>query len=317
MVMTETNAPLPEPTSTITITRTPAPVTYNIKFLIFHDYDGNGTWDLESNEPPIPGIAVHVGDLNCLSGSDGTCIIGNIIGGTHRYLVQDQSGKFRWILPSVNDANEVSEAATIELEGDIEIYLPLAEGRMVLPFTFNAEYFVSSWYDRNINNGIVENWFGEVDENLDRTGYSASTNVQDGHYALDFLFTNSTPIVAADAGRINRIIVDSSVPPEYNHSIIGIDRDDGYQFDYGHVVLLESLREGQRVKRGDVIGYAGERPPSQSAPTGAFLDYPYIVHFGINPPGSRSYSDSIDPFLPNLWTISEYDYARVRIVETQ
>jgi len=73
------------------------------------------------------------------------------------------------------------------------------------------------------------------------------------HWGMDFTAPTGTEIYATGDGTISRIR--SSKRGFGNHIII--DHGFGYQTLYAHMNRFNNLRVGQKVKRGDIIGYVG------------------------------------------------------------
>jgi murein DD-endopeptidase MepM/ murein hydrolase activator NlpD len=109
------------------------------------------------------------------------------------------------------------------------------------------------------------------------------------HEALDILAPRGTPVLAADDGRIVKLL--HSVPGglTINHAA---DYDDRIVFYYAHLDgYADGLREGAKVARGDVIGFVGTT--GNAAP-----DAPHL-HFTIYrlPPGKEWWKGTaINPF---------------------
>ena len=72
------------------------------------------------------------------------------------------------------------------------------------------------------------------------------------HYGVDFTAKTGTPIYATGDGRISR--ADNRAVGFGNH--VRIDHGFGYTSIYAHMSKIE-VRRGNRVKRGDLIGYVG------------------------------------------------------------
>ena len=72
------------------------------------------------------------------------------------------------------------------------------------------------------------------------------------HYGMDFTAKKGTPIYATGNGRIKR--ADNRSSGYGNH--IRIDHGFGYVSLYAHLSKF-NVRRGQKVKRGDIIGYVG------------------------------------------------------------
>ncbi|MDR9458025.1 MAG: M23 family metallopeptidase [Salegentibacter sp.] len=85
------------------------------------------------------------------------------------------------------------------------------------------------------------------------------TKVRKFHYGMDFTAPRGTPIYATGNGRIER--ADNRSTGYGNH--IRIDHGYGYTSLYAHLHKY-NVRVGQRVLRGDVIGYVGSTGRSQA-----------------------------------------------------
>ena len=101
-------------------------------------------------------------------------------------------------------------------------------------------------------------------ENLKRMasgfGYRSDpfTKIRKMHNGMDFTAATGTPIFAAGDGVINR--ADAAASGYGNHVVIS--HGFGYETLYAHMSRY-NCRPGQRVKRGDVIGYVGSTGRSQ------------------------------------------------------
>jgi len=90
------------------------------------------------------------------------------------------------------------------------------------------------------------------------------------HQAIDILAPRNTPVLAAGNGTIVKLF--ESVPG--GHTIYQFDPSERYCYYYAHLQrYAKGLREGDRVERGQVIGYVGT---SGNAPP----DTPHL-HFAI------------------------------------
>lgn len=92
------------------------------------------------------------------------------------------------------------------------------------------------------------------------------------HKGTDMFAARGTPLVAVGDGTVRR---------GYNAlggNTIWLDADHGNRYYYAHLDSFpEGLVDGQRVSRGQVVGYVGD---TGNAPPGA-----YHLHFGIYPSG--------------------------------
>ncbi|MBI5279691.1 MAG: M23 family metallopeptidase [Burkholderiales bacterium] len=74
------------------------------------------------------------------------------------------------------------------------------------------------------------------------------------HKAIDIMAAWGTPVVAADDGRIEKI----SRNRGGGLSLYQVDSSGRFVYYYAHLAgYADGLREGQDVRRGDVIGYVG------------------------------------------------------------
>ncbi|MCM5703839.1 peptidoglycan DD-metalloendopeptidase family protein [Larsenimonas salina] len=94
------------------------------------------------------------------------------------------------------------------------------------------------------------------------------------HYGTDFAMKTGTPIEAAGAGRVTKVV---------NHALAGlyvvITHDNGYKTRYLHL-SRSVVRPGQRVKMGQKIAYSG----NSGRTTGPHLHYEVIVNnHRVNP----------------------------------
>jgi murein DD-endopeptidase MepM/ murein hydrolase activator NlpD len=100
--------------------------------------------------------------------------------------------------------------------------------------------------------------------------------IQHLHTGLDFTAPVGTEIYAAGDGTIKEV---NSEPRGYGNHII-ISHGFGYETLYAHMSKFNGLRPGQKVKRGEVIGFVGNTGTS----TGPHLHYEVIKNGDkINP----------------------------------
>lgn len=85
------------------------------------------------------------------------------------------------------------------------------------------------------------------------------TKVRKFHEGMDFSARTGTPIFATGDGVVTR--ADATASGYGNHIII--THGYGYQTLYGHLSKYKAKR-GQRVKRGDIIGYVGSTGRSEA-----------------------------------------------------
>ncbi|MCY4217423.1 MAG: M23 family metallopeptidase [Flavobacteriaceae bacterium] len=105
------------------------------------------------------------------------------------------------------------------------------------------------------------------------------------HRGVDFTVEQGTPIYATGDGIVER--VSSRVPGFGKH--IKINHGFGYQSLYAHLSQY-NVRKGQRVRRGDLIGYSGNTGRS----TGPHLHYE-IIKDGVHQNPIHFYYGSLTP----------------------
>ena len=90
------------------------------------------------------------------------------------------------------------------------------------------------------------------------------------HEALDILAPRNTPVVAVDAGTIARLFFSKAG----GITVYQSDPTNAYIYYYAHLEkYADGLKEGQKVKRGELLGYVGT---TGNAPR----DTPHL-HFAI------------------------------------
>lgn len=85
------------------------------------------------------------------------------------------------------------------------------------------------------------------------------TKVRKFHAGMDFSSRTGTPVFATGDGVVRR--ADNTASGYGNHIVLG--HGYGYETLYGHLSRYKS-RVGQRVKRGDIIGYVGSTGRSEA-----------------------------------------------------
>ena len=85
------------------------------------------------------------------------------------------------------------------------------------------------------------------------------TKIRKFHYGMDFTAKTGTPIYATGDGVVYK--ADASLSGYGNH--VEINHGYGYKTLYAHLSKY-NCRPGQRVKRGDIIGYVGSTGRSQA-----------------------------------------------------
>ena len=85
------------------------------------------------------------------------------------------------------------------------------------------------------------------------------TKARKFHYGMDFTSPRGTPVYASGHGVVSR--ADNNATGYGNH--IRIDHGYGYESLYAHLYKY-NVRKGQRVKRGDLIGFVGSTGRSEA-----------------------------------------------------
>ncbi|MBB1138665.1 M23 family metallopeptidase [Myroides sp. WP-1] len=104
------------------------------------------------------------------------------------------------------------------------------------------------------------------------------TKIKKFHSGMDFSVNIGTPIYATGDGRVTRA---NNQLSGYGN-LIEVEHGYGYQTRYAHLSKY-NVKEGQTVKRGDIIGYAG----STGRSSGPHLHYE--VHYKGNPVNPLNY----------------------------
>ena len=108
------------------------------------------------------------------------------------------------------------------------------------------------------------------------------------HEAIDIHAPRGTPVVATDDGRVVKLF--HSVPG--GRTIYQADRANEFVYYYAHLdAYADGLREGNVVKRGDVIGYVGST--GNASPKAPHLHFAML----LLPPGKEWWKGTaINPF---------------------
>jgi murein DD-endopeptidase MepM/ murein hydrolase activator NlpD len=109
-----------------------------------------------------------------------------------------------------------------------------------------------------------------------------------GREAIDIAAPRGTRVLAVDDGKVAKLF--SSVPGGL--TLYQFDRDQRFAYSYAHLDrYADGVREGVRVRRGDVIGYVG----TTGNATGAAPHLRFAV-FRLGPERQWWKGDAIDPF---------------------
>jgi len=108
------------------------------------------------------------------------------------------------------------------------------------------------------------------------------------HEAIDIAAPRGTRVLAVDDGKVAKLF--TSVPGGL--TVYQFDPDERFAYYYAHLDrYAEGLREGMRLRRGDVIGYVGT---SGDAPPDA--PHLHFAVFRLGPERQWWKGEAIDPF---------------------
>ncbi len=243
---------------------------YVLSVFAFHDFNGNGNHD--HGEPPIKGIVVSTAGLFGVTGPDGKCELGHLTEGVYDLAVQDPSGKFRYILPSVSEVKPIDNGLGIVVDEDREVMVPLGEGFLTVPTRRRARYKIGNFVD-----------VGDVFNHTFMRDWREKQLTYPGHQGIDFDISDKT-VVAAAPGIIigaerglqdigTRVVIYHPNSGESSHNLFLTEYNDlkklhnsvkplpfdynrfkADPWDYINSLDLENL---QRVERADTVGYTG------------------------------------------------------------
>ena len=117
------------------------------------------------------------------------------------------------------------------------------------------------------------------------------------HEGIDFTAPTGTPIYSTGNGVVSKV---EFMSRGYGNNVV-INHGFGYQTLYGHMSKF-NVKPGQRISRGDIIGYVG----STGSSTGPHVHYE-VIKGGIK----------IDPINYFFNDLSADDYEKVRIIASQ
>lgn len=166
-------------------------------------------------------------------------------GGINRYKELEGYDNSELVINTSKRVDVISKALAIQSKSLDEI-LKLAKEKNSLLSAIPAIQPV-----RNENLKQVASGFGYRNDPF--------TKVRKFHEGMDFSAKTGTPIFATGDGVVQR--ADNSVSGYGNHIVIR--HGFGYETLYGHLSKYK-CRPGQRVKRGDIIGYVGSTGRSEA-----------------------------------------------------
>jgi hypothetical protein len=134
------------------------------------------------------------------------------------------------------------------------------------------------------------------------------TNQPDFHPGLDI----ATPVGARVQAPADGVVVSTGIKGSYGNAIV-IDHGYGVVTRYGHLSGF-NVRPGQRVRRGDVIGFVGQTGRATTS-TAASASPVWTIHEAG--PASRESSESRLPREtadPKTVVASRFDHGRGRLL---
>ena len=272
---TATPTETPKPTDTPMPTATPTLIpTYTLSGVVFFDYNGNGQQN--EGEPPIEGATIQVAGLSTTSGDDGVYTLAGVPYGTHNLGISKDG--FTYIALSVAALQLIDDPMPVVVKRDTRRDIGLMQGLLTLPISGDVGIIVG-YFDLDPrggplgNPGPARNYRGETNPpDFDRL----IPGTENGHEGVDIAIVGDGPIPIK--APIYGTIEDYPFG-ECNHVTI-LYRGPGGPFNVGlgHLTSIV-VRQGQPVKRGDLIGYID--PTLYSGGTGpACTSWPH-VHFNL------------------------------------
>ena len=244
--------------------------------MVFFDYNGNGIRD--EGEPPIPGAKVQVGSLTVTTGPDGSYTLKGVPRGQQQ--VRLSAPGFRYISLSVEAFQPTERPVPVTGKGDTRRDWGLMHGFLTLPFRGN--YKIDRMYDHQPGEVILW-WNGphqcEPDDNI---CYAVPPGTNE-HPGIDYRMPEGTPIYAAAPGLVRSVDDCNGVTIVHDVDIAGRP----IFTLYGHLSRVV-VQRGQRVSRGELIGYSGSKCTCYAH-----------LHFDLrSAPNEPKYWAFIDPYKP-------------------
>ena len=185
------------------------------------------------------------------------------VGGAERYkdLLEKRLASEAVILASLKHAQKLRKQVSIQRDSYLEL-LELAKNKNLMLRSMPAIQPVSNEKLRRLSSG-----YGMRIDPIYK--------IKKFHPGIDFAAPKGTPVYATGAGVVTKVAKRFSA---YGFHVI-LNHGYGYSTLYAHLNAF-NVREGQRVKRGDCIGYVGNTGKS----TAPHLHYE-VIHNGkkVNP----------------------------------
>ena len=173
-------------------------------------------------------------------------------GGVDRYENLKNYRTSDLMIESAKKIDEISKTLIVQSKSYEEL-LELAKSKSEMMASIPA---ISPINSKNLNKGI--SGFGSRIHPIYK--------IKKSHMGMDFAAPTGTPIYATGNG----IIRETGKERGYGN-MVKIDHDYGYETLYGHMSKI-NVKKGQKIKRGEVIGYVGNTGIS----TGPHLHYEVI-----------------------------------------
>lgn len=230
---------IPVSTSTTEPEITNTPTLYDVSFVAFHDFNGNGVRNEDINEILLSGVIISMNGQSCTTDNDGTCAIKDITENFNEITI-DPSGSdvenlnfLFWGL----DVFPVDSTVKLQTPVGNPIAIALGQGPITIPV--GVESFHGLW-DGIGNYGV----FKDVNDSV--------------HWAVDIQIYGDGPqiIYAPISGIIEENPGATKDKPfgDTNHLVI-IHRSviGNYNINMGHLSEV-FVKHGQLVNKGDPIG---------------------------------------------------------------
>jgi peptidoglycan LD-endopeptidase LytH len=128
----------------------------------------------------------------------------------------------------------------------------------------------------------------DVDADDLRDTFADSRGGGRAHEAIDIMAPRHTPVLAAEDGTIQKLFTSDAG----GLTIYQFDRSQTFTFYYAHLDrYADGLREGQQVRRGDVIGYVGST--GNAAPNAPHL---HFAIFRLSPERQWWKGEPVNPY---------------------
>ncbi|MHC1782583.1 MAG: M23 family metallopeptidase [Anaerolineaceae bacterium] len=263
---------------------TTTPEIYDVTFLAFHDYDGNGI--MEKGEPALAGILNKTCAGECTTGVDGTCTV-KAPAGNNLVFVTDTRDvetfeKMRFIPNSISEVRTTRQGLDFTADEEETVQVPLGQGFLTWPLYCATKGEVSYFFDVQSGNGC-KYW---------NQKYVAGT-CADGHEGTDIEGLEGSIILASAPGYVQTGQNDAGALWIDIRTFENSDQGRHIGVHYGHIKEYK-VKSGDFVHRGQPIALLGK--------TGT--KHPHI-HFSlsINDHWIDIYRDVSNPTSLNYWII--------------